>query len=275
VALSGDWLFTPEQSETMVEALVRARKSVSYFHLDAPAGHDAFLTHVDQLQHAIRAFLPWVGPRPAAVPERPLERQQALEYEQVVDLVPPGSRVLDLGCGDGELLRLLAERKGVVGTGVEIDFDLARAALDRGSDVLLEDIDDGLAMIPDDGFDLAVLSETLQAMRRPRFVLREILRVARAAIVTFPNFGYLPLRAQLFATGRMPKSRHLPYEWYDTPNIHLFTLRDFLGLCRAEGIAVRQVRCVTEGRLCGLLQRLGLHNLAADRVIVQLVRGGE
>ncbi|MDD5706112.1 MAG: homoserine O-acetyltransferase [Kiritimatiellae bacterium] len=271
VSLSGDWLFTPEQSEEMVRALVKLGKSVSYCHLDAPAGHDAFLTHIEKLAPVLHAFLPWVGERPARA-ER-VARERVMEYGQVMELVDANSRVLDLGCGDGQLLRLLAERKGIAGTGVEISFEHVLEVLDGGGDVLLEDIDDGLAMVPDDSYDTVVLSETLQAMRHPRLVLREILRVARTAIITFPNFGYLPTRLRLMLRGRMPKGSHLPYEWYDTPNIHLFTLQDFLELCRVDGIAVETTRYLSSGCCGRLLIAAGCPNAGADRVIVRIARG--
>jgi homoserine O-acetyltransferase len=274
VALSGDWLFTPEQSADMVRALFNVRRRVTYYRLEAPAGHDAFLTHIDQLQHVLRAFLPWVGSRPLpASPERSGRTEE--EYDAILALVPPQSRVLDLGCGDGTLLSRLEERRETLGVGVEIDVACGVHATDTGHDVLLEDIDDGLAMVPDSAFDVAVLSETLQVMRRPRFVLQQILRVAREAIVTFPNFGYLPIRAQLLLTGRMPKGGPIPYEWYETPNIHLFTLTDFLQLCRADGIAVKEVRTLAGGPCSRAMLALGLRNSGAERVIVRIARGKE
>ncbi len=272
VALSGDWLFMPEQSADLARALLQDRKRVTYCHLDAPAGHDAFLTHIDKLQHVLHAFLPWVGPRPPSGRQKPPSRATA-EYDAVLDLIPPRSRVLDLGCGDGALLSRLEQERGTQGVGVEIDVECVIRATDNGHDVLLEDIDDGLAMIPDDAFDVAVLSETLQVVRRPRFVLQQILRVAREAIVTFPNFGYALVRAQLLLSGRMPKGGQLPFEWYDTPNIHLFTLNDFLALCRADGIAVQEVRALPGGPCSRALLALGLRNLGAERVIVRIARG--
>ncbi len=271
VALSGDWLFMPEQSTDLVKALLSDRKRVTYCHLEAPAGHDAFLTHIDELQHVIHAFLPWVGSPLHEIQQR--QGRTDREYDAILALVPPQSRVLDLGCGDGALLSRLEEKRQTQGVGVEIDVACVIRATDSGHDVLLEDIDDGLAIVPDNAFDMAVLSETLQVMRRPRFVLQQILRVAREAIITFPNFGYGPVRAQLLFSGRMPKGDPLPFEWYDTPNIHLFTLNDFLALCHTDGIIVKEV-CVLPG---GLWSRaflaLGARNIAAERVIVRIARG--
>jgi homoserine O-acetyltransferase len=274
VALSGDWLFMPEQSTDMVKALLNDRKRVTYCHLEAPAGHDAFLTHVDEIQAVIRAFLPWVGPQPLREPEERPGRSDE-EYDAILALVAPQSRVLDLGCGDGTLLSRLEEGRETQGVGVEIDLACVVRATDNGHDALLEDIDDGLAIVPDNAFDVAVLSETLQVMRRPRFVLQQILRVAREAIITFPNFGYLPIRTQLLLTGRMPKGGPLPFEWYDTPNIHLFTLDDFLALCRTDGIVVKEVRALPGGACSKVMLACGLRNSGAERVIVRIARGAK
>ena len=271
VALSGDWLFMPEQSAEMVKALLNQRKRVTYCHLEAPAGHDAFLTHIDELQQVIRAFLPWVGSQAASAEAHADEA--AAEHDAVVALVPAGSRVLDLGCGDGTLLARLEREKHARGVGVEIDVSEVVRATDAGQDVLLEDIDDGLAIVPDQTFDIAVLSETLQVMRRPRFVVQQILRVAREAIITFPNFGYLPVRAQLLLAGRMPKRGPLPFEWYDTPNIHLFTLNDFLALCRTDGLIVQEMRLLPGGAWSRAGLSLGLNNLAAERVVIRIAKG--
>lgn len=271
VALSGDWLFMPEQSEDIVKALLGEHKRVTYCHLNATAGHDAFLTHVEELQDVVRAFLPWVGlPMSSGVKE--VRTRSDAEYDAILAMVPSKSRVLDLGCGDGALLSRLEREKNASGTGVEIDVQRVIRATDLGHDVLLEDIDDGLALVPDNTFDVAVLSETLQAMRRPRFVLRQILRVAREAVVTFPNFGYVAVRAQLLFSGRMPKAEQIPFEWYDTPNIHLFTLQDFLELCRVENIAVQEVRVLPGGACSRILLALGARNLGAERVVVRIAR---
>lgn len=271
VSLSGDWLFMPEQSEELVTALLRQKKQVSYCHLEAAAGHDAFLTHTADLQRVVKAFMPCPPPSPGRAGEQTAPRQwQIRHYQKVVDLVPPESRVLDLGCGNGSLLCILRQMRQCEGNGVEIDVEQVINAIGAGCDILLEDIDDGLAMIPDNSFDVAILSETLQAIKRPRELLRQILRVAREAVISFPNFACLEVRSRLLFSGRMPKGKQIPFEWYNTPNIHLFTLNDFLALCREDGIEVTDLICQGRGFAERALLSLGWKNLGASSVIVRI-----
>ena len=277
VSLSGDWLFMPEQSEELVTALVRQKKQVSYCHLDATAGHDAFLTHIEELKRVVSAFLPAAddAPRSDDAPEGGVIRQwQLRHYQKVLDLIPPGSRVLDLGCGNGSLLHILRQRRNCSGNGVEIDVNQVITAIGLGCDILLEDIDDGLAMIPDNSFDIVVLSETLQTIKRPRELLQQILRVAREAVISFPNFACLEVRRELLMKGRMPKGKQLPFEWYNTPNIHLFTLKDFRELCRKDNIRILDLICQGRGFAERALLTLGWKNLGASQVIVRIGRGG-
>jgi methionine biosynthesis protein MetW len=176
-----------------------------------------------------------------------LDRRLRKDQRHVFELIPIGSRVLDLGCGDGALLAALCDHRGIQGYGVEIDEECILRGIEKGLAVMHEDIDEGLAIHPDGAYDYVILSQTLQATHNPRRVLQEMARVGRASVVSFPNFGYWRIRLYLLLTGRMPKSQQLPYEWYDTPNIHLCTLADFEDLTRAEGLAIRR-RILLDGQ---------------------------
>lgn len=162
------------------------------------------------------------------------------DYAIIGDIVDPHSRVLDLGCGEGELLAWLAENKSVEARGVEIAGARVQRAIARGVSVYQGDIDEGLADYPDQIFDYVILSQTLQETHKPLKVLREMLRVGRRAIVAFPNFGHWAMRWSLLRTGRAPKTRLFPYEWYESPNIHFVTVHDFEELIRREGLIIER-----------------------------------
>jgi len=188
----------------------------------------------------------------------------ALRSEQrtIASWIGPGSRVLDLGCGDGSLLDFLQRERGVSGYGIEIAPDNILRCLDTGVNVIQSDLDRGLSDFKSGSFDYVVMTETLQAMRYPHLVLREMLRVGREIIVTFPNFGHWRCRLQI-ALGRMPVTEHLPNTWYNTPNIHMCTLRDFEALCAGEGIDILERRTVDTHHRETLGSRL-LPNLLAE-----------
>ena len=158
----------------------------------------------------------------------------------ITELVEPGSKVLDLGCGEGEVLAWLAQNKQVIARGVEILPARVQRCIAQGLSVYQGDIDKGLADYPDQCFDFVILSQTLQETHRPLHVLREMLRVGRRSIVGFPNFGYWAMRLAMLRTGRMPKTELFPYEWYDSPNIHFLTVQDFENLAAAEGLMVER-----------------------------------
>ena len=160
---------------------------------------------------------------------------RSTDYDVVVELIPPGSKVLDLGCGSGELLERLVQDKRVHGRGLDIDPELVISCVEKGLSVVQGNLDGGLAQYSDNSFDWVVLNQTLQVTHRPAVVLREMLRVGNTSIVSFPNFAYWRARAQLLLAGRMPVSRTLPFPWYSTPNIHLPTIRDFRRLARQVG----------------------------------------
>lgn len=174
------------------------------------------------------------------------------DLQLIYDWIAPESRVLDLGCGDGELLAALMQTKHCSGYGVEIDTAGVLAAMQRGVNVIQADLEEGLQAFGDNSFDVIVLSQTLQAMKNTETILQDMLRVASCAVVSFPNFGYWRNRLQIMFGGHMPVSERMPFQWYDTPNIHWCTLKDFDRLCAKNAFSVsdkavmsgaRQIRC--------------------------------
>jgi methionine biosynthesis protein MetW len=161
------------------------------------------------------------------------------DLARIAGWISPGSRVLDLGCGDGDLLAWLRDQRQVRGAGVEIDDNYVIACVRRGVDVIQQNLEDGLALFDEGQFDTVVLSQTLQSMHRGERILREMTRVARYGVVSFPNFGYWP-HGWSILRGRMPVTGQMPYEWYNTPNIHLCTLRDFENLAAKLGLRILQ-----------------------------------
>ena len=162
------------------------------------------------------------------------------DYAIISDIIDPGTKVLDLGCGGGELLEWLAKNKDVEARGVEIAGEKVRRAIARGVSAYQGDIDNGLADYPAQAFDYVILSQTLQETRHPRKVLAEMLRVGRRAIVAFPNFGHWRVRASMLRRGRAPRTKLFPYEWYDSPNIHFLTVDDFEDLAAEERLVIER-----------------------------------
>ena len=177
------------------------------------------------------------------------------DYATIGSWITTGARVLDLGCGDGALLRFLAEERRAGGYGIEIDDAGVLASVRNGINVLQSDLERGLAGFDDGAFDVVILSQTLQAMHRIEAIVTEMLRVGREAIVTFPNFGHWSHRVQILR-GRMPVSQSLPYQWYDTPNIHLCTVADFDAFLRERNCAVENRVVLAGGRAVHALPNL-------------------
>jgi methionine biosynthesis protein MetW len=195
----------------------------------------------------------------------------------IAEMIEPGARVLDIGCGDGALLAFLVRRKSVDGRGMELSQSGVNACVGHGLSVIQGDADRDLEAYPTGAFDVVVLSQTLQATRQPRKVLETLVRIGRRAIVSFPNFGFWRIRLHLLLRGRMPVSHLLAYPWYETPNIHLCTIRDFVALCDEIGVRVeRSVTLDRHGQPCSLEPRGSLANLLAEQGIFVLSgsRGG-
>lgn len=187
----------------------------------------------------------------------------------ITDLIPARSRVLDLGCGDGSLMAHLRDERGCTVRGIELNHADIASAIERGLSVVEADLDEGLAGYRDASFDIVVLSQTLQVVRKPAFVLREMLRVGSSAIVSFPNFGHWKVRGYLALKGRMPVSSSIPFSWYDTPNIHHTTLKDFRDFVAANGGVIEQeVPLLTEAWHRREVRRVSvLPNLFADTAV--------
>jgi methionine biosynthesis protein MetW len=191
----------------------------------------------------------------------------------IAGMVAQNARVLDVGCGTGELLKLLEEQKQVDGRGIELSQSGVNFCVAKGLSVIQGDADSDLANYPDLAFDYAILSRTLQATRRPKEVLEELLRIARHVIVSFPNFGHWKIRLQILFKGRMPMTWNLPESWYETPNIHFCTIRDFRDLCEFVGARVeRSFALSPNGHPLGSKVPPPLHNLIAQQAVFLLTR---
>ena len=189
------------------------------------------------------------------------------DYERIIEIVPENSRVLDLGCGDGELLLKLIQQKKVSGVGVDIDQANILECIRKGLSVFQGDVDEGLAEYPDKSYDYVVLNQTLQVTRRPDYVIKEMLRVGKKAIVSFPNFGHWRARSQLFFLGRMPMSGLLPFKWYETPNIHMLTIEDFRRFCMDNRFRIIREMSLLSSRDFKLVGSKMLANLLAEEGI--------
>ena len=220
--------------------------------------------------------LPEREPRPVN-PQRfaPGDKRASLRPDlyEVARLLEPRTRVLDVGCGDGTLLHYLAEDHGVDARGIELSQKGVNHCVANGLSVIQGDADTDLADYPDDAFDFVILSQTLQATRRPRQVLEHMLRIGRHAVVSFPNFGHWRVRGQLLLRGRMPITDALSYQWFDTPNIHAFTIRDFVDLVEAcDGTIERSLALDGDGRPISLKVPWWVWNLFGAQAVFLLTR---
>ncbi len=205
---------------------------------------------------------------------RYVNRLSMTDRDVILTLVPEGARVLDLGCGDCSLLNELVEKKKIRGTGVDIDGTQLVNGLAYGLNVYQGDLDAGLVDFPDRSYDFVILNQTLQVVKDPLLVLREMLRIGRCGIVGFPNFAHWRLRAGLFFGGRAPKSPALPFEWYDTPNIRVLSIRDFFDYCRQEKIRVLHERYLIAGRWFSRALPVRMSNILSHIGLFVITRAG-
>jgi homoserine O-acetyltransferase len=263
ISFSSDWLFPPSQSRELVAIMTRLGHAVSYCEIESDGGHDSFLLSKD-----IEAFCPLVAAKLGAPKPRP--PRQSAEDDRILDLMAPGSSVLDLGCGEGDLLARLKERGAPLLCGVEVSTSLIAATMQHGVEAIDYDLNLGLPEFDDNRFDYVVLSSTLQAVPNVEHLLEEALRVGRRAIVGFTNFAHRTLREMFGLEGRAPKAPGpYSYEWYNTPNRRFPSIRDVLDLCEKIGATVEEARYYddTRGRVISEDED---PNLAAETAILVL-----
>jgi methionine biosynthesis protein MetW len=210
-----------------------------------------------------------------AAPVQFVAKNMRVDLRLIAELIAPGTRVLDIGSGDGSLIDLLFRDRGCDARGIEIDMAEVTRSVAHGLPVMQGDADNDLAHYPDAAFDYVVLSRTLQAVEKPREVLRQMLRIGTRAVVSFPNFGHWQVRWQLLATGRMPMTAGWDRAWYETPNIHPCTIADFFALCAQEGYAVERWLAADEGgRQSPWRRSVWLANLLGEQALFVLRRAG-
>ncbi len=250
VSFASDWLFTPGQSAEMVNALMANRKDVSFTNIASSYGHDAFLLEVETLGAFISGFIERTacpglingksGNGKGPINHLDQARRTRVDYDLIESLIEPGATVLDVGCGDGQLLAQLTADKNIKGEGIELDQDMVLESVRRGVSVVQYNVEKGMKDYADNSFDYVILSQTLQTVHNTERVFADLLRIGRKVIVSFPNFSHWRCRIQLLFTGKAPKTRQLPFTWDNSPNIHCLSLKDFEEFCDRLGVKIEK-----------------------------------
>lgn len=268
-SFSTDWLFTPEQSREMVDALTALGKDVTYCNIESHHGHDAFILEPETLGPMIRDYLNATSKLISGGEMFCEHESSRLDHNIILkDFVKNGSKVLDLGCGKGELMERLRACNNCIVMGFDKDISAVSKCVEKGLPAINADMEKNLGRFRDGQFDYVVLSKTLQATGKPKELLEEIVRVGKKAVVSFPNFGHIKCRLQLLYTGRAPITKELPHQWYDSPNIHFLSMSDFEKLCAEIGIRIEKK--VVPGR-AGRFK--ALTNLFGSEAIYLLSKG--
>ena len=277
ISFASDWLYPPVQSKAMVDALAANGKDVSYCDIASPYGHDAFLLEPEVLGRFLCCFLqatyrPGAGQQPCSCYARSMRQfgkfdqahRARVDYELIESLIEPNSTVLDVGCGDGQLLANLLSDKNIKGEGIELDQELVLDCICRRLPIIQQDIEKRLGFYGDNSFDYVILSQTVQTVKNPKKIFTELLRVGKKVIVSFPNFAHWRCRVQLFFGGNAPVTKQLPFDWYNTPNVHCLSLKDFDRFCERLGVKVEKKIPLFKRRLSPVKF---MPNLFAEQVI--------
>jgi len=255
ISFKSDWLYPSYQSEALVKACKAAGVDATYCVVDSNYGHDAFLIETEEETHLIKHYLEGVN-RENGIVVFDVEEPVSLNHQIILDLVRPGSSVLDLGCGGGALLSLLLQEKNAKAQGIEKDRKAIYKCVARGLSVFHGDLDVGLVEYGDKTFDYIILNESLQQVAYPDRVLAEALRVGKEVIIGFPNFAHIASRSHIFFKGRSPVTPSLPYEWHETPNLHFLSISDFIAYCRRRDIKITKSVFICKNRTIRWLPNL-------------------
>ncbi|MHC4396222.1 MAG: homoserine O-acetyltransferase MetX [Planctomycetota bacterium] len=253
ISFASDWLFTPQQSKMIANALVANNKDISFCDIASPYGHDAFLLEPEVLGSFLSSFLDATH-RPTVkrvLKDTETQRRNKIssfheakrvrvDYELIESLIEPDSTVMDIGCGDGGLLANLIADKNIKGSGIELVQELVQVCLKRGLSIIQYDVEQGLENYADKSFDYVIMSQTVQTVKNSQKVFKELLRVGKKVIVSFPNFAHWRCRSQLLFSGKAPVTKQLPFEWHDSPNIHCLSIKDFDRFCLDLGVKVEK-----------------------------------
>jgi homoserine O-acetyltransferase len=277
VSFSSDWLFTPEQLKAIVNALAVNNKDISYCNIDSSYGHDAFLLETESLGTLIGCFLeatyrPGCAPTNSicasrhkpALSEFAQAQRSRVDYKLIEALIEPGNRILDIGCSDGELLDRLRQEKQADVQGIELDQEMILNCICRGLPIIQYDAEESLGGYADNSFDYVILSQTIQTVQHPETLLTELYRIGKQVIVSFPNFAFWGCRLQLALKGKAPVTKQLPFTWYNSPNIHFLSLKDFECFCKDRGILIEKRIPLTKTRMVPVRF---LPNLFAEQAI--------
>ena len=266
ISVSSDWLFPASQSLDIVSSLISNKKSVSYFQLDSHDGHDAFLIEFDTLGLGVESFLT------GSIPQGKPKTVNRMDIDQISEMMDAATHLLDVGSGGGELMWALTKIKQVTGICLDVDFEKIVECMRKGLPAIQLDADTGLGIIEDDAFDCVLLNQTIQQLRSPFQSIKQIIRIADKGIIGFPNFAYYRYRWILCVFGKLPVLGTLAFEWYNSPNIHLVTVKDFQDLCRRHKIHIERMECIADELLGKILILLGIRNLGSERSLVKIRR---